>query len=220
MGMKTWLVGVDLAKTQDYTAISIVEAERVNLGAPVYSILALDRIKGVDYPKIEELLVNTLVRLREACRTKAGVRTHSGPHLCMDASGIGSPIRDYLKARPGLFNGADRRIFPVVFTGGEGAKHDNQTQNFNISKNRMVANFSSLMQHRRIQYPDGLPNLQLLLSEIENFKYKLTESGHASYNAAEGKHDDLVCSLLIPLAVYEIFLYQRIAKVSAKPSWM
>jgi len=185
----------------------------------------------VDYPQITALIISTIKRLEE----EAGVI--DGPHLCMDASGLGAPIRDYLK-QTGVFGGdtvgwgvsrltknhgeqeeaapeprkaTPKEIYPVVFTGGEAARHDPTTGNYNISKTLIMSNFLSLMQHRRFDYASDLQALPLLEQEISAFKYHLTASGHTSFDAESGAHDDLICAVCIPLIIAE-WKYNRAPK--------
>ena len=202
---KRYFLGCDLAKNLDFTSFAVIEMETPESEEldSMYHLKGLDRIKGVDYPKITELIISTIKRLDE----EEG--TIDGPHLCMDASGLGAPIRDYLK-QADVFT-AQREIYPVVFTGGEAARHDPTTGNYNISKTLIISNFLSLMQHKRFDYASDLEALPLLEKEISSFKYHLTPSGHTGFDAESGAHDDLICAVCIPLIIAE-WKYNRAAK--------
>lgn len=163
----------------------------------VYHLKALDRIRGVDYPAITDLIIKTVGKLIK----ESQLVTTDGPHLCMDASGLGAPIKDYLK-QAGVFL-AGRKLYPVVFTGGEAARRDPVTRNYNISKTLIVSNFLSLMQHRRFDYAPDLQTLPLLEQEIASFKQHLTPSGKTTFDAESGAHDDLICACCIPLIIGE-----------------
>ena len=196
MTVRRYLLGCDLAKSFDYTSFAVIDMEWTpEINNFMYHLRGLDRIKGVEYPKITELIVSTISRLGEE------KDIYDGPHLCMDASGLGVPIRDYLKESHVFQDG--KEIWPVVFTGGDVARRDPITQNYNISKTRMVSNFLSMMQHHRFDYAHDLQALSLLEEEISNFKYHLTPSGHTTTDAAVGKHDDLICAICIPLMIGE-----------------
>jgi hypothetical protein len=119
----------------------------------------------------------------------------------MDASGLGAPIKDYL-LQAGIFGGLTQ-IYPVVFTGGEAARFDQVTCNYNISKSLIISNFLSLMQRKRFDYSPGLQALPLLQQEISSFKYHLTSSGHTGFDAEAGAHDDLISAVCIPLIIGE-----------------
>jgi len=200
-------LGVDLAKTLDYTSFAIIEMEyQAVLKDYGYHLKGLDRIKGVDYPIIVELIKSTVSRLD----TERSPDTEDGPHLCMDASGLGAPIRDYLKQSK-IFDDAGtrgKRLYPVVFTGGEAARRDAVTGNYNISKTLIISNFLSLMQHRRFDYAPDLQALPLLEQEISSFKRHTSSSGHMGFDAEQGAHDDLICATCIPLIIAE-WLYRK-----------
>ena len=190
----------------DYTSFAIIKMEYAEGPKDFkYKLVGLDRIKGVEYPKITELIINTVKKLELSGRGEV----MDGPHLCMDASGLGAPIRDYLKEYA-IFGGGihGRKIFPVVFTGGQSARRDPITQNYNISKSIIVGNFQGLMQSKRFAYATDLAALPQLEREIGGFKYHLTSSGHASFDAEVGEHDDLICAICIPLIIGE-WQYRR-----------
>ena len=215
------MLGVDLAKSLDYTSFAVVEMVwRSEIQDFVYHLKALDRIRGVDYPKITDMILATAKRLEEEGRRNIATLTSDGPHLCMDASGLGAPIKDYLK-QTGWFGGGSygRKIYPVVFTGGEAARLDPATHNYNISKSIIISNFLSLMQHRRFDYAPDLETLPLLEKEIASFKYHLTPSGHTGFDAEQGAHDDLICATCIPLIIGEWrYNHGPKAKVGPKPA--
>ena len=194
--VKRFLLGCDLAKSLDYTSFAVIEmVYETSIKGFAYHLRALDRIRGVDYPAITELILATIQRLQQEPGTT------DGPHICMDASGLGAPIRDYL-LRAGTVN-CLTQIYPVVFTSGESARFDQVTRNYNISKSLIISNFLSLMQRKRFDYSPGLQALPLLQQEISSFKYHLAPSGHTGFDAETGAHDDLICAVCIPLIIGE-----------------
>ncbi len=185
-----------MAKSLDFTSFAIIEMIwSGEIKDFVYHLKGLDRIKGVDYPKITELIIEAVKRLEEERDT------YDGPHLCMDASGLGAPIKDYLKQAHVFQLG--KKLFPVVFTGGEAARRDPVTKNYNISKTLIISNFLSLMQHRRFDYAPDLHALPLLEQEIAAFKQHLTPGGKTTFDAESGAHDDLICAICVPLIIGE-----------------
>lgn len=203
MDVNRYLLGVDLAKSLDYTSFAIIQMEwDRSITDFRYHLKGLDRIRGVDYPQITELIIKAIERLKR--ENKPPNLASDGPHLALDASGLGAPIRDYLKQNRIFFGGKYRqKIFPVVFTGGEAARFNIETGNYNISKGLIISNFLSLMQHRRFDYAPDLQALHLLEQEITSFKYHLTPSGRTGFDAEQGAHDDLICAICIPLIIGE-----------------
>lgn len=204
MDINRYLLGVDLAKSLDYTSFAIIHmAWDRSIMDFRYHLKGLDRIRGVDYPQITDLIIKAVGRLKK--ENKNPNFQSDGPHLCMDASGLGAPIRDYLKQNRIFFGGKyAQKLFPVVFTGGEAARFNVETGNYNISKSLIISNFLSLMQHTRFDYAPDLEALPLLEQEIASFKYHLTASGHTGFDAEQGAHDDLICAICIPLIIGEL----------------
>ena len=205
MDERVCLLGVDLGKTMDYTSFAIIEMEYVpKLSDYYYHLIGLDRIKGVEYPKVVDTIQQAVIRLETPVnRIGRTVRYTGGIALCMDASGLGAPIKDYLN-KSGIFKIGGRKMYPVVFTGGESAHYDKLTHNYNISKAKIIGNFLSLMQHKRFNYAPNMKALPLLEQEIATFKYHLTPSGHAGFDAQSGSHDDLISAVCIPLIIGEL----------------
>jgi len=57
---RRFLLGVDLAKSFDYTSLAVIEMDRpAGTREAVYHLRALDRIRGVDYPQITETIIST-----------------------------------------------------------------------------------------------------------------------------------------------------------------
>ncbi len=211
MAIEAYLIGCDLGKSVDYTSLSFIEMEYdPAIEDCRYHLKALDRIKGVDYPVIVDLIERLVERLEKEMHVYDDFPFGS-PCLCMDASGLGAPIKDFLNAKH-IFNTKGRKLFPVVYTGGEAARYDLETRNFNISKTLIISNFLSLMQHHRFDYAPDLQALALLEQEIAVFKYHLTPSGKATFNAEEGHHDDLINCIAIPLIIGEWKFAKRLRK--------
>jgi hypothetical protein len=211
MATKCYMLGCDLGKSLDYTSFAVIEmVYDPIIDDSLYHLIGLDRIKGVDYPVIVDLIEKTIKRLEKEMHL-CDAYPFGGPILCMDASGLGAPIKDFLKERH-IIDQMGRLLYPVVFTGGESARFDVTTGNYNISKSLIVSNFLSLMQHRRFDYAPDLEALPLLMKEIESFKYHLTASGHTGFDAEQGAHDDLICAVCIPLIVAEWKFAKRLRK--------
>jgi len=58
-------LGCDLAKSLDFTSFAVIDmVYETKIKGFAYHLRALDRIKGVDYPKITELVIATIQRLQ------------------------------------------------------------------------------------------------------------------------------------------------------------
>ena len=147
-------LGVDLAKYQDFTVLT-----PFNLNT--FRVYPQDRFNQIDW-NLQKARIEAM-----ALRYKA--------RLKIDATGIGDPIVEDLKAR-GL-NIADEDA--IKFT----------------EKSRMdlLNHLSMLIEQDKIELPDD----EGLLQELEAFQYSLTPLGKVRVGVPETMHDDRVMSLAL-----------------------
>ena len=89
-----------------------------------------------------------------------------------DKTGVGVALEDQLE------------LTGLVYEG----KH------FNVSsKSEMVCNLITAFEQQRIT----IPNCSDLKSELDSYEMDVTESGQMKFAAAQGTHDDMVCSLML-----------------------
>ena len=87
---RRYLLGVDLAKSLDFTSFAVIEmAYEPAVGDYLYHLQGLDRIRGVDYPQIVKLILDTLEHLDKlnAAQVLRRVRCNN---TRVDGSGVGT----------------------------------------------------------------------------------------------------------------------------------
>ncbi|MCX6690581.1 MAG: hypothetical protein NTW33_00670 [Methanoregula sp.] len=57
------------------------------------------------------------------------------------------------------------------------------------------ASITKVIQERRLKVVKGCENAGLFRSELKNFQLKVSASGHNTYNAAPGSHDDSITAI-------------------------
>ena len=150
---KSYVMGVDLAKYQDYTVVIVMD--KVNK-----QVVYFDRFHKLDWNFQKNKIANI-------------VRRYNNAECIIDATGIGDPIFDDLN-RLGL------NIKPYKISG--------------TSKKPLIENLSLNIQDANIHYPD-IPEL---INELNIYAYKQNPAtGHTSYSAPEGYHDDIVIALAL-----------------------
>lgn len=147
-------LGVDLAKYQDFTVIT-----PFNLNT--FRAYTQDRFNQIDWNLQKARIEAT------ALRYKARVK--------IDATGVGDPIVEDLKAR-GL-NITDEDA--IKFT--------------EVTRMNLLNNLAMLLEQDKIQ----IPNDQGLIDELESFQYSLSPLGKIKVGVPEGLHDDRVFSLAL-----------------------
>jgi len=113
------------------------------------------------------------------------------PELVIDKTGVGAPVADMLD-HAGLWP------YRITITGGN--EVNRAGREISIPKRDLIGILQVLFQTGRLKIAEGIPEAQLLVNELLNFKVKISISGHDSYEAwREGIHDDMVLSLALAL---------------------
>ena len=181
-------LGLDLGQATDYTAMVAIERNQVlinrNTGERQMQLHArhAERFSlGTTYPQIVE---------------KVGERVNAigmehGYMLLPDATGVGRPVVD-------MFRKQGLKLVPITITGGDKALFDVQLGGWRVPKRDLVSNGQVLLQNGQLKFAKDLMHGKTLIDELLNFKMKVSNAGHDSYEAwREGEHDDLVLALLM-----------------------
>lgn len=149
-------IGIDWARFSDYTAIAVLSGSR-------------------DDAKLVQLVrFNGLAWSDQVQRVSAILEQYPGAKVLCDATGVGDPVLEMLRARnPHL------RIEGLVFS--------------QPKKQELIDNLAWMFERGAIQltpYPD-------LLRELEYFEATTSPSGNVRLAAASGYHDDLVVALAL-----------------------
>jgi hypothetical protein len=187
----TYFCGLDLGQQQDYSAFIILE--RGGFTPPTYTFdcrfLHRWQLKTA-YPQI----VADSVRWMNSESLNIGV--HSQTTLAIDKTGVGAPVVDLFKRET-----MHARLVPILITGGDSVSRDGDT--VRVPKRNLVSSVSVALQSDRLKISKQLPLTDTLTKELQNFKAKISNSGHDSYGADSdwrvGNNDDLVLALAMAL---------------------
>jgi hypothetical protein len=201
--MPRYVIGVDLGKTNDYTAVCVIKvsggyvtypgndelffnpAAKPHISKPHYSLVYLERVeRGTSYTKIVSGLKDMIYGGEFGSQ-----RPEELNPLVVDATGVGVAVVDMMRE-------AKLRPISVTITGGD--KVTGKEGDFHVPKRDLVSSLVVLFQTRRIVIARDLPAFEGFVTELQNFKVKISESGHDTYEAwRQGNHDDLVLSVAI-----------------------
>lgn len=168
----TILIGWDVAQTTDSSIIAILAADGNPAQYWVRRIVKLQ--KGMPYDQ----------QVREA---REIYFQYKDATLLIDRTGVGLPICDMIVA-----SGLDP--VQVSLTAGDVTTRP-EPGKVNLPKKDMVASITKVIQERRLKVVKGCENAGLFRSELKNFQLKVSASGHNSYNAAGGQHDDTITAI-------------------------
>lgn len=104
--------------------------------------------------------------------------------LLVDAGGVGVAVLDLMRQR-GL------RPWSITATGGD---HVNTPEAgvIRCPKRELVAAAQIMLAEGRLRIAAGLAEAATLTRELQGYQVKISASGHDSYAAREGEHDDTV----------------------------
>ena len=223
-----YLIAVDLGQTTDYTAIAVAERrvlptgrqeEVTNLAAywsggdgspPLlrqpqrashYDLVHLERVPlGTPYTElpgrlraIEDRVRRRWVELVWERSARAAYADEAPVVTVVDQTGVGRPVVDLLR---------EAGIDPVAITntGGDQVVRVAPGE-WRVPKRNLAGVVQVLLQTRRLRWAKDLAEAATLRAELENFKARISLTGHDSYAAGEdwreNRHDDLVLSVAL-----------------------
>jgi hypothetical protein len=149
---RQYAIGLDLAKHQDYTVLTIMDLA-------ARQVVGFERFNQADWTLQKARIVATALKWNNAL-------------VWMDATGVGDPIYDDLRA-------AGLRIHPYVFT--------------HASKDALTNNAVLLVEQGEV----GYPNIPPMIADLKALEYQRTSAGTLRIAAPEGGHDDCVFSFCL-----------------------
>ena len=186
--LATFYLGLDLGQTTDFTALAVVERRYPPPSGneypdPVYLLRHLHRFPlGTSYTAIvsavAELVSTEQLRYQSV--------------LTVDQTGVGRPLVEMLRK-------ADMRcrIVAETITAGQTVSVADDGS-FRVPKKELVTCLQILLQANRLKIVRSLPAASLLVSELLNFRVKITAAANETFEAwRERDHDDLVLALAI-----------------------
>ena len=178
-----YLLGLDLGQARDYTALVI--AQRQPHEPPSYDVKHIERWKGERYTT----LVDVVAQRVHALKRPAAGEAQPDLRLVVDHTGVGRPVLDMVRdADIGI------PIIGVTITSGQAVTRNDD--GYGVPKRVLASTLQVLLQAGRLRFAQSLPLTPTLAGELENFRVKISASGHDSYGAGddwrENNHDDLV----------------------------
>lgn len=212
-----YCIGLDLGQKNDYTALTVLRQRAVPTGAFTtmrsdhgyveqvavteshYDMIHADRWRGRPYHEVPGIVKDLYPALRQAVRDEIAADPdwsdrmpdrNVPTNLIVDGTGVGIAVVDTLR-KAGL------GCVSVTIHGGDAVSRDGNE--YRIPKRELVAVLQVLLQMRRLGISNQIPLAEVITRELENFRAKITLTGHDTYGAGadwrDGNHDDLVLSV-------------------------
>lgn len=173
----TYVLGLDLGQTHDYSALVLDEILRAGEPNSGHDIRYLTRWPlRTPYPQI----------VREVAAL-----THRAPltmedTIVIDQTGVGRAVVDMFRAANLGVN-----LVPVTITGGSQTTQDKDE--WHVPKRELIGVVTVLLQSGRLRIAASLPEASTLTQELSTFQTKITLAANDVYGAwREGQNDDTV----------------------------
>ncbi|MCS3676226.1 hypothetical protein GGP72_000122 [Salinibacter ruber] len=115
--------------------------------------------------------------------------------LVVDRGGVGESVYEQIASR---VEGGAVDLVGVTITGGKKVRPGGPNH-YRVPKRDLVAALQVAVQNGEIKAASELELWDTLRDELESFTAEITETGHDSYEARQGEHDDLVLALSLPV---------------------
>lgn len=172
-------VGLDLGQKRDHTAVAVVERIMMQraYAQPKFERLVVRFVErmplGMPYPQIVARVADIVWSIGECS-------------LAVDATGVGAPVVDMLRAAK-----LGCRITPITITGGERASGNS------VPKQDLMAEVLVLLEDGKLTIGDLKEGPQLL-RELGDVRTSVNGNGRVRLGAeGGGEHDDLAIALAL-----------------------
>jgi hypothetical protein len=185
-----WVVGVDLGKSVDSTAIAIIhhtikgtDQWQVNHARQIwreesiqrFDLVHLQRLPlGMNY--VSQALAIGEMMQREPLKS-------AGAKLVVDQSGVGVGVVDLMEA-----NG----LQPIRLQITAGAEETQEGRIHRVAKTILISRLEAAMHAKELHVAAALSEADALREELKDFQRHVTASGANTWSARSGKHDDIV----------------------------
>jgi len=193
--MSEYFISVDLGQQNDYTAISVLE----KTGERGF-VRHLERLPlGMSYPE-------QVKRIKVIYDNVLKFRARTG--LILDFTGVGRAVSDLL-TKEGL-----KHIKLTITGGNEPHIKDDE---WHLPKIELISALLVAIQTRQLSISHQLPDSEVLIKELLNFKMKQNaKTSNFTFEAREGLNDDLVLS--VAMAAYVSGLGKPSSKQISRPN--
>jgi len=180
-------VGLDLGQMQDHSALAVVERDEIFVGEMDHATYERPRVRRFRVRYLERLALGTyhptvVERVRQVVRQRPLM---SRCTLVMDATGVGAPVLDLMRVA-GLGCG----IVPVNLTGGE--RESQSGGIWDVPKQALISGLLLMLEKKELALSMRVAAALVLDKELAGMEARVSRSGHFTFGAREGEHDDVV----------------------------
>lgn len=188
----TLFCGVDLGKRLDYSCACAVEQQYTRDGRAHYFLKNLQRFRlGSPYTIIARSIHKMDQQLRQYA-AKQGKKAWISWGI--EANSVGEAVVELIERELG----DSAQLFKIYVTSGFSPSVDYTGTGGTIKapKGQILSHLVALIDSGQLHFSTQTRQVDILLDELANYQIHLSEStGHDTYGAKVGKHDDTVMAL-------------------------
>lgn len=187
-----YVVGVDLGQSQDHSVVAVVEIVGRRPHEEHHLVHYQQMPLGGHYSELADHLVLLRRKLGgELISTERGAYREAKVDFVVDATGLGQVVLEMLEAQG---------LAPVGITITGGERFHRNGRHFSVPKKDIADTIQVDLEQRRLRIVPGLPHAGVLLDEARSFVRTVTRTtGHETFEATRGKHDDMILALGLAL---------------------
>ena len=202
--------GVDLAKSVDYTALTLAEVwHRPRADAPpprppyraedvaMETLYRVQHIERFPHGMAWKAQAAAIAALLSAVQAQLLVQyvSRKPRDLYIDATGLGSPMMEVIReALDDHEETRDVSTYPVIFQHGQ---REYNWQTHTVGKTFLFRRLSALVATQRLELPKAHSLTAALLAEVDAFRFTIDRDGHETMGAEPSAHDDILTSVAL-----------------------
>jgi hypothetical protein len=188
-----WVVGVDLGKSIDSTAIAIIHhtVNGLGTGRPNHATKTWrqDSVQRFDLVHLQRLPLGMNYVAQAQAIGEIMQREplkSAGAKLVVDQSGVGVGVVDLMET-----NG----LRPIRLQITAGAEETQEGNIHRVAKTILISRLEAAMHAEELHVAAALSEAEALRVELKDFQRHVTASGANTWSARSGKHDDIVLAV-------------------------
>lgn len=200
-GERYYSVGLDLGQSQDYTALTTVRRTDLYRGEiKLYLCNHIVRYPlGTSYMDIVDDVVRLVQRPElqlERANWRGRIRT-VGPTLVIDQTGVGRAVVNMFERALKPIREICPPLEGIIIHGGRNSGRSEDGITWSVSKLDIISAVQAALGEGRLRIVRSLKYADILKKELQDYRVRVSPTGHESFDARSGQHDDILLSLAI-----------------------
>lgn len=190
---RRYYFGLDLGQTNEFSALAIVDRTEDPFGDE-HTFICGELARWPTRTPYQQIIADTVRKVAQINTLHPHLpRRKEKPALVVDVTAVGAPVLDMLKRET-----LQGQLIPVQIVNGSTITNDDGVTK--IPKRDLVSTMQVALQNRRFEVAGALEHAPTLVSELNHFKAKITDTNDDQYGTwREGRHDDLVFAAALAL---------------------